>query len=202
MDIFPQVGVVIEHIPIPELHLLLGITNRLYKECVSELPAAEQWSKQFNLVRERYHSKTFEGNECKKLLDNVPVLETICSEENANSRVWKIVRAFKSFQCVVHSCFGNTLRASYEEDLARFTTDFMATGIPVSSKAHILMDHVRDFCASHNCGLGQFSEQASEGIHREFIRFWERHLVKDSAATCYGPNLLQTVLEYTAEHIG
>ena len=202
MDIFPPIGVIMQHVPIPELHLLLGVVNRLYKECVTVLPQCEQWSKQLHLVREKYFSKTFEGNECKKLLDNVPMLEQICEGMSASTKVWKIISAFKSFRSVVHSCFGQELEPSYREDIAKFTADYMAIGIRITPKVHMVMDHVGDFCASHNCGLGRFSEQSSEGVHREFRRYWERHLIKDTSANRYGPNLLQTVLEYTATHLG
>ena len=203
MDNFPASGVVMEHIPIPELHCLLGVTNKLYSECEKELPAIEQWSKQLHLVRERYFSKTFEGNECKALLDNVHVLEDICRQQNANSKVWCIVKAFTSFGKVVNSCFGQELKPSFREDLKKFTNDYVAIGsATITPKVHIVMDHVGDFCASHGCGLGQFSEQASEGVHREFRKYWERHLVKDPSASRFGQNLHQSVLEYTATHLG
>ena len=202
MDMFPLVGVIMHHVPIPELHLLLGVVNRLYKECIDELPQCEQWARQLHLVREKYFSKTFEGNECKKLLDNIPVLEQICVDMSASQKVWKIVSAFKSFKSVVESCFGQELKPSFGEDIAKFTGDYMAIGIRITPKVHIVMDHVSEFCSSWNCGLGRFSEQSSEGVHREFRRYWERHLIKDTSATRYGPNLLQTVLEYTATHIG
>ena len=52
---YPEFGRVIDHVPIPELHEVLGITNKIYDELILRFPAAKSWPEKLCLVRAEYH---------------------------------------------------------------------------------------------------------------------------------------------------
>jgi len=201
MKIFPSTGNIIDSVPIPELHLLLGVTNKLLNECLNVFPETELWLTRLHLIRERYHSKCLEGNECRRLLKNVSVFEAICEEHSAGESVKKFIAAFKSFAHVVKTMFGHELIDGYAEALDQFKKDYSALGISFTTKVHILLAHAPHVCSERKYGLSYFSEQGVESCHREFRTWWSRHLVKDSTSPSFAKNLLQTVNEYTASHI-
>lgn len=60
LKIFPKTGLVILYIPLPQLHIKMGVVNKLFKELEREFPQAIQWAQQIHVVKEDYH-KQFEG---------------------------------------------------------------------------------------------------------------------------------------------
>ena len=49
---------------------------------------------------------------------------------------------------------------SMEEDIAEYKAAYELTGLNVSTKAHVIFEHVAEFCRTHGKSLGHFSEQA------------------------------------------
>lgn len=68
---------VLHVIPPPELHLLLGGVNTLFKHMMLENEKVSlQWAKKCNVKRQcTYGSPTFTGNACKTLLNKIDVLD-------------------------------------------------------------------------------------------------------------------------------
>ena len=52
------------------------------------------------------------------------------------------------------------LDPNFEAYIAEFKEAYMKVGLSVTTKAHIVFEHVADFCNKHQKGLGFFSEQA------------------------------------------
>ena len=59
----------------PELHFMLGPVNTMYDQLCKVCPACEQWIERMYIKREDYHGGSFNGNDSRKLLKNVSVLE-------------------------------------------------------------------------------------------------------------------------------
>ena len=61
--------------PPPALHIMLGIFNHIWKgiEDISEhhKNVCHEFAQRYNCVRESYHGKSFEGNECAKLMTKI-----------------------------------------------------------------------------------------------------------------------------------
>ena len=51
---------------------------------------------------------------------------------------------------------------TYESDIAKFKAAYLALGIKITTKAHIVFEHIADFFKWKNDGkgLGYYSEQA------------------------------------------
>ena len=69
----------------------------------------------------------------------------------------------------------------------------MMLGISVTPKVHTVFYHIEEFCSLTKMGLGPWSEQASESVHKEFNKCWGRYKVKNTDHPLYGEKLLEAV---------
>ena len=65
---------VINTIPPPELHLLIGPVTTIFVALKNEWPQAEEWADTSNVERQSYHGGTFNGNGCMRLLKKLHIL--------------------------------------------------------------------------------------------------------------------------------
>ena len=193
----------INHVPLSELHLMIGIVNKMFSELVVVFPQAIQWPQRLHLVKEDYHHQ-FEGNECFSLLCRTDVLFHIIGEIPEMTEKHPAIlfaNAFKLMGQMVQSCFGKDLKVGWQEHIANFCQAYLQLTISITSKFHIVKDHLTDFCKQHGCGLARFSEKSFEAVHADFAKFWERHQIKDKSSKLYGQRLRQTVKEYNSAHV-
>jgi hypothetical protein len=59
---------VLEVIPSPQLHLLLGPVNTMYKALAARWEKVGDWLEAFHISREAIHGGSFTGNSCHTLL--------------------------------------------------------------------------------------------------------------------------------------
>ena len=187
----------LEIIPPPELHLMLGVVNTVFthmlKECQSE---AESWAEFCHVQREVTHQGSgFNGNACRKLLQNVDVLRS-----SKNLAVLKYVQVFATFHNVVSACFGNSLDENYVKCIQSFKNSYISSGINITPKVHAVFFHVEQFCRKTQTGLGFFSEQAMESVHFDFNAWWLKTKV-DMQNPQYSTKLLSALCSYNAFHV-
>ena len=136
-------------IPPCELHLLLRVTNKLYKELEAcDQVCAKEWIEALSLERPKLHSGEFTRNQCKRLLKNTQVLKDIIrlkfASSSNDSELCRKLRlffyAFQAFDEVVHSCFGNTLKENYSDSIKKFQIAYLKLHITVPTSAHILFN--------------------------------------------------------------
>ena len=161
---------ILKLIPPPELHLLIGVVNTIYRAMIAAWPEGSKWFDLCYCHREGMHSGTFTGNTCKVLLNKVDILASICP-----MHILPFVAAFRAFKRVVVSCFGYHLNATLKEDIEMFKLKYVdLSGASITPKLHILFCHVPKFCEFAQSGLGRYSEQTSEAIHNNFNETWKR----------------------------
>lgn len=70
-------------------------------------------------------------------------------------------------------------------------------------KIHVILAHVIDSLKyiDNNNGLGFWSEQSGESVHREFLKFWERYKINSITDESYPLKLLKAVVEFSSLHI-
>ena len=188
---------VVEKFPPPELHLMIGVVNTLFKELLKNWDNAQLWLELCHIEREFYHGGSFTGNSAKKLLKNISKLEEIAE---GVSMCYPFIDAFKCFNKVVDSCFGMKLDDDYENNIEAFRLAFQRLGIRITPKVHIVFFHVIEFCNKFIKGLGYFSEQASESVHYDFNACWEKFKVH-STHRDFGSHLFNAVSRYNAQHL-
>ena len=192
---------VLDIIPPPELHLLIGSVNHLYDHMLKKFPEiATEWAKQCYVYRvDVYRGKLgFQGNQCKKLLNNVDSLEKLFA---ANQTIGlEYVDAYKKLLNVVNSCFTNILQDDYKTSLDEFKESFQKLKIPVTPKIHAIFFHVEEFCLSHGLGLGFFNEQAFESVHHDYSQTWTKYKVMMDNPK-YGERLLRSIAVYNCDDL-
>lgn len=118
-----------------------------------------------------------------------------------NIHLIKYVQLLNDLKDVIHDCFGNLLRSTFEKSIENFKKNYLSCEIPVTPKVHAIFFHVLDFCKENNCSLGFYSEQAVESIHYDFNKIWSNYFVKNRENPRYDNSLLRAVQQFNARHI-
>ena len=104
---------VLEVVPPPELHLMLGPVTHLYKELNKVWPGSEKWLNACFVKMNDYHGGSFDGNDCVRLLRNLKSLKELCP-----SKFSGFADTFGAFNEVVKSCYGFLLLPSYKSNIS------------------------------------------------------------------------------------
>lgn len=161
---------ILDIIPPPELHLMIGVVNTLFNHMLKEFNVDTlRWENACQVRRETKRGASgFNGNASKRLLDNVDILRSSCS-----IGCIKYVQALHDFRSVVSACFGMILDSNFVSYINNFKKSYLALNISVTLKVHAVFFHVTQFCSKHNKALGFYSEQAIESTHFEFKSIWD-----------------------------
>ena len=187
--------------PTSPLHIKLGLVNLLLDLLFQRSPNLEQTiADRAGVVRKEYHGGAYEGRQCSKLLACSDVLQAIVPPED-----YPIVECLRHLHDVNVGIFGNSLVPDWRHVLEGFRSSFMDVvrqyRISVTSKAHILMDHVPLYVQTTGLPLGPSSEEVVESQHHHFDVFYTRFKVCCTNSTLYGQKLLDCMLHYNANHI-
>ncbi|CAH1115806.1 unnamed protein product [Psylliodes chrysocephalus] len=172
---------VLQKCVLPELHLLQGFTNHLFWNGIVPAVGREKallWPSKLKLVAKNYQGEIFEGNACRKLLqESDKLLDPEIYEQVGPFKLQPYVAAFKTMNKFEHDCF-STQRADMTdlyENLEKLRKNLESTGTSQTLKMHNILDQFKDgISLSNNDGLGLWSEQAGESVNREFLKFWVR----------------------------
>jgi hypothetical protein len=208
---FPETGRILDVIPIPELHELIGVVNKLFSETCKLFPQCWEWPQSWYLTVSDYHQQ-YEGNECKKLISNTGRLYQLIDRDfrassrndvvkHNRARLIQFAQTFERFNVLVHKTFGSRLQEGWQEALSSFRSSYSKLGISVTPKVHIIFVHLEPFLAEHGCGLGKFSEQAFESVHADFKNTLVKYTVKDPSNPSCIEFIRKAVLEYNAQHL-
>lgn len=202
---------VLEKCVVPELHVLQGFVNHLFWDGLVPLLGEEKalmWPKKLNVVPKNYHGRIFEGNACRKLLKEADALldEEIYSHIGRDVGHFKLqpfVACIKAMDKIVHACFSIELICpNLDELLVELKNAFLATELSQTLKIHVLFKHIKQSLKYlHGNGLGLWSEQAGESIHREFLVFWEKYKINTIEDSNYITHLKKAVVEFSSRHI-
>lgn len=198
---------VIEKCPIPELHVLQGFVNHVFWDGLVPLLGKDKallWPKKLNLIAKNYHGEVFEGNACRVLLKNADGLNDpeICENVGKLCLV-PFISTLKSMDKVVNCCFSTKqVGVDLEKYIRELNRNFEATNLSKTLKLHVTLDHLQD-CLKYlnNNGLGTWSEQAGESIHREFLMHWKRRKVNSINDSNYIVKLKQSVVAFSSMNI-
>lgn len=199
---------VLEKCPLPELHLLQGLVNHLFWKGV--LPAVGRenallWPKKLKLVAKNYDGEIFEGNACRMLIKNADGLnDPEIYKEAGPFRLQPFIATFKAMNKIVETCFSTKKADTSELDknLRELRTAFDSTGVSKTLKIHVLLDHLKDgLLYLSNDGLGVWSEQAGESVHREFSMYWERFKINAINDPSFVERLFKAVVTFSSQHL-
>lgn len=104
---------------------------------------------------------------------------------------------------VISCCFSaKNVGADLHKHRHELKTALKGTEATETLKIHVAASHIQD-CLSYlgNCGLGFWSEQAGESIHREFSKFWERYKIELMDDPTYITRFKKAVIEFSSKHL-
>ena len=182
-------------IPPPSLHLMLGVVNTLLDKLHEKWNQAYTWAANQGIVKKNYHGGQMEGNACRKLLKKAHILQTALPR-----RLAKFAHAMSHFDQVVNACFKSELKSDFLIKIERFRKSYMKLGINVTPKVHAVFEHVGEFCKRRKMGLARYAEQASESVHYDFLHQWKWCKCETSHPN-YDQNLCSCVVKYNSKHI-
>lgn len=187
----------LEAIPPPELHLMLGATNKIFEELDQQWGEnkAHKWAQHYNITKKDCHGSSYDGNKCKMILERSSMLM-----EELPQDLRKFAEALMAFDEVRKACFSMDLHPNYKEYIDNFKSTYLKLGIPLTPKVHCIITHVPQFCEVTGLGLGKFSEQASESVHYDFLKVWEHYKVPEENVN-FSHKLLRAVVKYNSLHI-
>ena len=193
----PDFVQLIDILPPPELHIMLGAANKLFDELNIRWGGnlAYKWGVAHNICRADYHGGMLEGNDCKRLLQKAHLLY-----EHLPQNLKNFALALQKLDLVRTSCFGKTLDPNFISYINSFKEIFMSLEINITPKLHILFEHVPMFCQRKNQGLGIYSEQASESVHHDFNETWTRYKSRENTES-YENRFKRAVINYNSFHV-
>ena len=125
--------------------------------------------------------------------------------EVGQALILQYIETFKALNKIVDSCFKIKTDETKKLDalLTEFRKGLLAINVSETLKIHVLLEHLEQ-CLNflgENEGLGLWSEQAGEAIHREFLIFWNRRKVKSMENPFYIIRLKKAVVQFSSDHI-
>ena len=181
---------------------MLGVVSHLYSHLEKKWPAISEWPQHALASMKPYHGGTFQGNECKTLLENLDFLQNL-AEKHGNFEAIAFVDTFRAFNSVRKSCFGTELADNFKQALSDFRSSVLSLqmfGLSITPKIHMVIHHVEDWVTRHGQPLGQVSEQAGESVHSAFRKHMENFKVSPLNPK-FGQTLLRTVVSFSSENV-
>lgn len=163
------------------------------------------WPKKLNIVSKNYQGELFEGNHCRKLIKSADgLLDYQIYEDVGYFKLIPYVQAFKTMDAIVNNCFSKKVKdfVGLSAKILELKKILYDIDVSQSLKIHVLLDHVVESLQYlFNYGLGVWSEQAGESIHREFLKFWELSKINSIESECYVDKLLKAVVNFSSRHL-
>ena len=194
--------------PLEELHCLTGFVNHTFFDGLVKLIGRElamKWPLSLNLVSKGYHGEVFEGNAARKLLrTSDKLLDPMLMVGVPPLALIPYVSAYKAMDKLVSSCFGT---GKVTGDIPRLVDDlitkYLALDISITLKAHVLFVHLVPCLLNLNgYGLGMYSGQSGESIHREFLKnFWNKVKINVIEHPDYLQHLFDATVEFSSRHL-
>lgn len=171
---------------------MMGVVQKLYDQLEREFEnVAQTWRKRASVNID--HFKRFNGNNARKLLKKVNVLEVIAPDN-------KYIEVFRAFDGVVDSCFGEILSDDYKDKIDNFHDAIKEIGIKFTPKIHSVIFHIPEFCELTGRALGFYSEQSSEQVHHDFNIHTNNFYFNLNQADCE-QKLLRSICACNSKHI-
>jgi hypothetical protein len=163
-------------VPLPELHLLSGVTNHICNKLNDEWSkvagedAFYKWAEDTHSIRmDAHQGKGFKGNNARKILEKA---HELALDKALPKELVHFAHALEAFNTVVIGSFGKYESKFILTEIYAFEKAYMKLGISVTPKAHAIFEHLPEFLELGYGPLGYYSEQATEASHYDFLPVW------------------------------
>ena len=207
----------------PELHLMLGVTDKLRKILETTVFETEDEGKEFvdnflhdqNISTKGYmDSRSLEGNQTRMFLKSTTKLREAYNQVGKLQKAEPTIKLLEIFSEVVSKAFGKKLDSDYKDAFQSFSTAYMELNkekpktFTVTPKIHIVIFHVQQYLEmmntkeeEENRGLGYMSEQAFEAVHSDMKRKWEQGSKVSTSHKDFAAKLKKFVVTYNSNNM-
>ncbi|XP_047130336.1 uncharacterized protein LOC105848372 [Hydra vulgaris] len=173
---------ILEHIvPPPELHIMMGVVDKLCTMLLCVWPPFQNWLKTHYILMRGYHGVGLDGNNANKFMSLLDVLERDVTL-TATIDILPIINCVRKFSLVKLAVFGLEMGADISAKIEDFKCSFSSLqlyakdifdyDLKVSWKIHILVCHILPSIEHNNISLGNYAEQCGEAVHHIFKKTW------------------------------
>ena len=166
--------------------------------------------KKFNIQKSEYQGKkNYEGNQLKKILDNIPIIQEIVPKE-----FHPLIDAFSALKELKMATYGQRLNycsprpAPYYRNVVKnverkwnkINEQFKTSLTP---KIHAIIDHIPDYIEEKGIALGKTSDQLIEATHQQHNKLFNRsgYFVKVLNSPAHKSRLEKGVHHYNSYHV-
>ena len=213
---------IIGSLAVPQLHIMLGVTDKLKKCLETEVFETEEDGRKFmdtflieqNISKKGYRdSRSLEGNQTRQFLKSTQKLREAYEVVGKLEKAEPIIKLLEIFSDVVSKCFGMKLDSGYKAAIQRFSDAYMELNkekpgtFTVTPKIHIVMFHVQQYLEMMNAegeedrGLGYMSEQAFESVHSNMKKLWDQGEKVSTTHKDFGAHLRKFVVAYNSNNV-
>jgi hypothetical protein len=198
---------ILSAIPLPELHLLMGLVNWglevLYKVVPKDELLAKMRHKGISI--HGYHGGGLDEGNFNLFLKHLDYLA-----EGTPVKASPVFEMLQKFQVVKKSCFSKDLATSYSKDIDDFNISVqrllnyaekeLNIKLQPTWKIHILVVHLKAFLDEKKVGLGIYCEQTSEAAHAAMKPTIDRFKRK-ADHPLHGPRLLRAASCFSGQNM-
>ena len=194
---------ILSAIPLPELHLLMGLVNLALELLYKVVPKPELMERMRHkgISIHGYHGGGLDGGNSNLFLKHLAYLA-----EGTPAKAGPIFEMLRLFQIVKKGCFSTDLATTYSQDfdifnesvhgLIKYAEEELQINLHPTWKIHILVLHLKPFLAKKKVGLGIYCEQTSEAAHAVMKPTISRFKRK-ADHPLHGPRLLRAAASFT-----
>ena len=147
-------------------------------------------------VKSPWHGKTWNGNELKKIMKEIPKLE---SNKNFPEDLKVFTKTFQYILNLDKGVSGRKLATNYEALIDQYCSSVHLLNdkfnLTFTPKFHIIESHLKFYFQQTGKSLGFYTDQLIEAMHQYVDKRLTRsnYVVKDITSDIHGENLLKGV---------
>ena len=198
---------ILSSIPLPELHLLMGVVNWSVEFIYKVVPKEElqRLMRTKSISVHGYHGGGLDGNNSSNFLKHLDFIF-----EHIPANLQPVHTMLTRFKQVVDSCFSMDLGTTFREDIDTFNQSVftlidycqgtLGINLKPTWKIHILVCHLKPFLEDKQTGLGIYCEQTSEAAH-VMMQPTTKRFKRRSDHALHGAKMFRVATDYSAKNM-
>ncbi len=208
LSVFPVSQPIEEYVAQPPLHTMLGIFNWGFDLLERHLSPAITWSDHYHVVRSDYHGFCFEGNGCRRLLqdDSLDFLAlTIANAPPSDDKpeANRILAVFRAFAAVRAATYSSELQPNWRDTITHFRDTVLRLAVRrFPTKVHSICAHLGNWCELLGSGCSEYSDEWIERSHHQFAVLWDSSFrIRDITNALFQTHHLRAVHRFNTSNI-
>jgi len=208
LSLFPLKQTVDSYVAQPPLHSMLGVVNWCHDNMAKHVASIPTWSAHFYITRSEYHGNNFEGNACRRLLqqdslDFVANLINTAPPSDNKLEATLFLNVLQRFTLLRAATYRSKLQPGWQITIADFTSAILQLNVKsIPTKIHSICAHLKDWCLLTNTGCKEYTDEWIERSHQEYNNLWAgSYQVRNVARKLFQEKHLSCVLRFNSHNV-